>query len=127
MDFNSNSKKKQKSKRDPGEKDLLILTITNKYFEIKSYLHQHRSISLTNIRDFRNYTRTSRSQILILVLQVACLNDSYDICELFLDFLRSTYTPLEIVHKWINSQDPEGFTALHLCAFNGNLVVEFFQ
>ena len=58
---------------------------------------------------------------------MACYNNNLSLVELYLNYLNSQFKNTQITKEsitlWINFQNDEGFTALHLASYRGNLVI----
>jgi ankyrin repeat protein len=62
-------------------------------------------------------------------LHIAALNDQLNTLDFFVNYVRTRQLRTELkddyektMRTWVNSKTSDGFTALHLAAFRGNLV-----
>ena len=60
-----------------------------------------------------------------VVLHLACYNNNFSLAELYIRHLNNQVYKEEItkaqIREWVNQQNDEGFTALHLSSYRGNL------
>ena len=80
--------------------------------ELSNLLHSVR-LAPEQCKDQRGYT----------ALHVAALNNSVEIVETLLTYVRNNYdNPKQTLKLWVEVTTEEGFTCLHFAAFKGSFV-----
>lgn len=86
---------------------------------LKTFFLQNNNINLFEIIDPRQYT----------LCHICCINNNLEMLKRIVEYINSNFA--HISHKvveWVNKKNSDGYTALHMASYKGNLkLIKFLE
>lgn len=105
--------------RARSPKDLVIqIASHNEKDRLRTYLLDNEEINIIEIVDSRHYT----------LCHICCINNNLEMLEIFVEYIRAKAGKPGKIPEWVNRQNMEGYTPLHMAAFKGNInMIEYLE
>ena len=108
------------AKANMTPKNILIqITSHSEKDRLRAYLSNNRDINIIDIVDSRHYT----------LCHICCINNNLEMLEILEEYIRENLPKLSgNIPEWVNRQNLEGYTPLHMAAFKGNInMIEYLE
>ena len=106
--------------RARSPKDIVIqIASHNEKDRLRTYLLDNKEINIIEIVDSRQYT----------LCHICCINNNLEMLEIFVEYIRANFAKQSgKIPEWVNRQNTEGYTPLHMAAFKGNInMIEYLE